>query len=181
MKKRSMALVLTLVMCVGLMIAIPALALPSESLENPSAGSTQNATTVETGPMETTEVPGAGEAGPGGPESRAVKWAYQNEPLDSSKATQIFSYELSRSYPFAKIYIKNNSTEYKLSSSQSYLSPTTGGFGETRYVKPNGDIIIYIYSRGNDGEYYTSITGENGTPLNGYISIRLASTEAELD
>lgn len=176
MKKRSMALVLAPVICAGLMIAIPALALPSESPENRSAGST-----VETGPMETTEVPGTGEAGPGGPESRAVKWAYQNEPLDSSKSSEIFSYELSRSYPFAKIYIKNNSTEYKLSSSQSYLSPTTGGFGETRYVAPNGDITIYIYSRGNDGEYYTSITGENGTPLNGTISIRLASTEAELE
>ncbi len=151
---------------------------PGESTESNYGNAVQEVILGETKPTESIVNDGAGGDGP---HTRANKWEYQNQPLNTSKPSELFSYELSQSYPYGKIWVQNNASK-TITTTQSFLSPTTGIFGETRDIAPNGgQIEVYITSNGNYGEYYTSIAHTEGGKLAGYISIRKASTQAELD
>lgn len=151
---------------------------PVESTENEYDNAAQDVVLGKTGPTESIVNDGAGGDGP---HTRANKWEYQMQPLDTSKSSELFSYELSQSYPYGKIWVQNDASK-AITTTQAFLSPTTGIFGEVRHVAPNGgQIEVYVTSNGNYGEYYTSIAHSNGDKLAGYISIRKASTQPELD
>ncbi len=91
------------------------------------------------------------------------------ENLSGANGSAVYSFSVSESQPFYRIYIKNDGS--------SSISVTVGG--NSFSVKP-GYSYENIFGANSYGRRNIDITSKDGSSLSGKISVRIASSKEEL-
>jgi len=115
-----------------------------------------------------------------GIETRASKHVYISEDIYNRKASNEFSFEMSKNYQVARAYVVNNGSarmNFSFHKDHTTEPPISGQWS----LEPGEAQTFWLWSNGVYGTYWCQLTSTDGSPVKGKLTVRMATTQEELE
>ncbi|NCE63922.1 hypothetical protein D1159_04820 [Pseudoflavonifractor sp. 524-17] len=116
----------------------------------------------------------------GGKETRVNKHVYTSKSIYNGKASNQFEFDLTDTYRVAKVYVTNEgSSRMNFSFHQGYTSnPAISGQWS---LEPGEAEVFWLWSNGVYDTYWCQVSSSDGSPVRGKITVRVGTTQAEME